>query len=137
MTDAAIIERARESLGIRARVFAKPVDPARLRAARGIKPRAAYVGTDAQGFHLVEIAADLRGIARIYALAHECVHAAQTEALGGVPWFRSAYEAEEACARLHGADEREAYRRNRFERDALERGAEIAAMIAADLERDA
>src|SRR4051812_44885858 len=92
MSDRTIIERARALLGVRAPVYLRDVSEHEIRAAEGIRPRAAYKGTDATGAHCVVAVRTLRGIARIYALAHECVHAAQAEHLGGAAAFGRAYK---------------------------------------------
>lgn len=127
MTDAQIIARARASLGVRAPVY--------LRQERMPKgKRAGYGGTDATGAHIIAIDRDLGGVARIYALAHEVVHAAQVERLGSYAAFHSAYVVAGGWSANMSATERETYRRNPYERDAQARGAEIAAQIAADLE---
>lgn len=137
MTDSLILARARTLLGLAGSLSLEPVSEESIRVAAGIRPRAAYRGTDAQNVHRIVVVRTLKGIARIYAIAHEAVHALQAETLGGARAFQRAYWAEDDLARMHGATERDAYRRNRYERDAEERGAQIVAIIAREIEENA
>jgi hypothetical protein len=136
VTEAQIIARARDLIGVSGALELREVSEQEIRAAAGIRPAAAYRGSDAYGTHRIVVRRGLAGIARIYAVCHEAVHALQEETLGGHAAFRRAYFAEDDLARMHGATERDAYRQNRFERAAKDRGAEVAAKIAAEIEEE-